>query len=172
MHKDDLKKLYPNAADFSDGTPTGSFMNETVELTPTASMLDLARRCSSTPVSKASGQSMDLTGFGSSSSAVNGFKICNENKVSGIEDTMSCAGPASQILSVHSKSEEGKELSPHFSVFEEKLMPSQSTFATVDQEPTALESDNMIPSVSSSHIATAPFDTVKPPEECAGRLVE
>ncbi len=175
MHKDDLKKLYPNAdsaspkqlvtistADPSDGT--GLFMIETAEPTPTSMVgLTLTQRSCSAPTSKASGQSMDFSGFGSSSTVIR-FKICNENKALGMEGTMSCAAPASQTLSVHSKSEEGTELAPHFKVLEKKLMSYQSTFGTVDQECTALESENVIPSSSSSHITTS-LDTDKPPEE-------
>ncbi len=186
MHKDDLKKLYPNAVSASPKPTFGKlstacpsddtrlYMNVTAEPTPSPSMNDLTQRSNSLPTSNCSDQFMDLSGFESGSSPTAGkFNISNENKIFRMEGTMSCAAPVSQTPSVYSMSGKGTELdlASDFTVLKEKLMPHQSTFGLADQESAVLESKNVIHNVPSSHITTH-LDTDKPAEEPVERPIK
>ncbi len=191
MHKDDLKKLYPNSDSVSPKTRLLNlsrpysrgdielYMNKTAEITPCTSMNDLTchinqstKRRSSLPAPNSSCQSMNLSGSdsdpdsgsGSSPSTTGGFNVCNENRFLEMEGTMSCAAPVSQIPPVHSMSGKGTELARDFTVLEKKLITHHCTFGPVDQEYAALESVNVTSSVPSSHVTT-PLDTGKPAEE-------
>ncbi len=180
MHKDDLKKLYPNAVSASPkptfgklstacpSDDTGLYMNVTAEPTPSTSINNLTQRSNSLPASNCSDQFMDLSGFESGSSPTAGkFNISNENIFFRTEGTISCAAPVSQTPSVHSMFGKGAELdlASDFTVLKEKLMPHQSTFGLADQESAVLDSKNVIHNVPSSHITTTHLDTDKPAEE-------